>query len=104
MGDAKMRDKELEKEPPTDDFDQSSSTRPEEEDVEKASLRRHLTAASASGAAPVAEAAPYKNDAADGDPNAVGWEGPDDPASPLNWPQKRKWANIGALSVMTILT
>jgi hypothetical protein len=98
-----MPDRELEKEPPTDDFDQSSSTRPEEEDVEKASLRRHLTAASASGAAPVAEAT-YKNDAADGDPNAVGWEGPDDPASPLNWPQGRKWANIGALSVMTILT
>lgn len=99
-----MADKELEKGLPSDDFDRSSSTRHEEDDVEKGSLRRHLTAASASGAAPVAEAAPYKNDAVSDDPNAVGWDGPDDPESPLNWAPRRKWANIGALSIMTILT
>ena len=38
------------------------------------------------------------------DPNAVGWDGHDDPNNPLNWPAKRKWSNIVALSIMTILT
>ncbi|KAI5455985.1 major facilitator superfamily domain-containing protein [Mariannaea sp. PMI_226] len=38
------------------------------------------------------------------DPNAVGWDGPDDPKNPLNWSQARKWSNIGALSLMTLLT
>lgn len=38
------------------------------------------------------------------DPNAVGWDGPDDPANPMNWSSKRKWCNICALSLMTLLT
>lgn len=38
------------------------------------------------------------------DPNAVGWEGPDDPNCPLNWTPKKKWSNILALSAMTLLT
>lgn len=38
------------------------------------------------------------------DPNAVGWEGPDDPNCPLNWAPRRKWSNILALSAMTLLT
>ncbi|CAM1501487.1 Fc.00g034710.m01.CDS01 [Cosmosporella sp. VM-42] len=38
------------------------------------------------------------------DQNAVGWDGPDDPNNPLNWPAKKKWSNIFALSVMTLLT
>lgn len=38
------------------------------------------------------------------DPNAVDWDGPDDPANPMNWSEKKKWANIGAISVMTLLT
>lgn len=38
------------------------------------------------------------------DPNAVGWDGPDDPENPMNWPAKKKWSCIGALSVMTLLT
>lgn len=38
------------------------------------------------------------------DPNAVGWDGPDDPNNPLNWSMTRKWSNIGALSLMTLLT
>jgi hypothetical protein len=40
----------------------------------------------------------------DYDSNAVGWDGPDDPENPQNWPAKRKWANVAALSIMTILT
>lgn len=38
------------------------------------------------------------------DPNAIGWDGPDDPHNPMNWPAKRKWSNIAALSLMTLLT
>ncbi|KAH7136729.1 major facilitator superfamily domain-containing protein [Dactylonectria estremocensis] len=40
----------------------------------------------------------------DNDPNAVGWDGADDPHNPMNWPERRKWINIGALSLMTLLT
>ncbi|KAF5019851.1 hypothetical protein F66182_8130 [Fusarium sp. NRRL 66182] len=38
------------------------------------------------------------------DPNAVDWDGPDDPNNPMNWPATRKWTCIGALSLMTLLT
>lgn len=37
-------------------------------------------------------------------PNAVGWDGPDDPNNPMNWPAKKKWSCIGALSLMSLLT
>lgn len=43
-------------------------------------------------------------DATTEDPNAIGWDGPDDPNNPLNWPAWKKWSNIGALSLMTLLT
>ncbi|KAH6884115.1 major facilitator superfamily domain-containing protein [Thelonectria olida] len=43
-------------------------------------------------------------DAQNSDPNAVGWDGPDDPKNPMNWSSARKWSNIGALSLMTLLT
>ncbi|KAK4546145.1 hypothetical protein LTR36_002282 [Oleoguttula mirabilis] len=38
------------------------------------------------------------------DPNVVDWDGPDDPANPLNWSPGKKWANIGVLSLLTLLT
>lgn len=38
------------------------------------------------------------------DPNAVGWDGDNDRSNPMNWPAKKKWLNLGALSVMTFLT
>jgi hypothetical protein len=38
------------------------------------------------------------------DPNVVGWDGPDDPASPSNWPDKDKWLNITVLSILTLVT
>lgn len=37
------------------------------------------------------------------DSNIVDWEGPDDPQNPYNWPAKKKWANIGILSLLTLL-
>ncbi|KAJ9603306.1 hypothetical protein H2200_012084 [Cladophialophora chaetospira] len=38
------------------------------------------------------------------DPDIVDWDGPDDKENPLNWPAKQKWANIGLLSAITLLT
>ncbi|KAA6407354.1 MAG: MFS general substrate transporter [Lasallia pustulata] len=38
------------------------------------------------------------------DPNVVSWDGPDDPAKPLNWPEKRKWSIIAIISSITFLT
>lgn len=32
------------------------------------------------------------------DPNVVSWNGPDDPESPKNWPQKRKWLAVIVVS------
>lgn len=39
----------------------------------------------------------------DGD-NIVGWDGPDDPENPYNWPAWRKVANCGAISALTFVT
>lgn len=38
------------------------------------------------------------------DPNIVDWDGPDDPANPLNWPAKKKWSIIAALGAVTFIT
>jgi hypothetical protein len=32
------------------------------------------------------------------DPNLVDWDGPDDPERPLNWPKRKKWANVFMIS------
>lgn len=33
----------------------------------------------------------------------VDWDGPDDPENPKNWPDSKKWLNIGVLSAITII-
>ena len=38
------------------------------------------------------------------DPNLVDWDGPDDPAKPLNWPARKKWTNMMIIAVLTMLT
>jgi multidrug resistance protein len=40
------------------------------------------------------------------DPNIVDWEQPEDqdPANPLNWKDSKKWANIGVVSLITLIT
>lgn len=38
------------------------------------------------------------------DPDIVDWDGPDDPANPLNWPMKKKWSIIAALGAVTFIT
>lgn len=73
------------------------------QEVPEAELRRHLSAISVEGAGAAAAAAGFSKTETT-EANAVGWDGPDDPQNPLNWPAKKKWANIFALSFMTILT
>lgn len=110
-----MTDKEVEAGMSLDDTEKNSSTRDYDDDKsngfdddierQEGSLRRHISSISAAGTAPsVAETKTAKEQNASDDPNAVGWDGPDDPNSPMNWPARKKWANIGALSIMTILT
>ncbi|KAL1866428.1 hypothetical protein VTK73DRAFT_4733 [Phialemonium thermophilum] len=38
------------------------------------------------------------------DPNIVFWDGPNDPHNPKNWPDSKKWLNIGVMSVLTVIT
>lgn len=38
------------------------------------------------------------------DPNIVWWDGPEDPANPLNWPTWRKTLNCGLISLLTFVT
>ncbi|KAL2826025.1 major facilitator superfamily domain-containing protein [Aspergillus pseudoustus] len=38
------------------------------------------------------------------DPNIVDFEGPDDPANPLNWSPRKKFINIAIISLMTLLS
>jgi hypothetical protein len=34
----------------------------------------------------------------------VDWDGPGDPANPLNWPPGKKWANLAIISSFTLIT
>jgi hypothetical protein len=38
------------------------------------------------------------------DPNVVDWDGPDDPANPMNWSSRKKVAAIGIVSLITMLS
>lgn len=38
------------------------------------------------------------------DPNIVFWDGPDDPANPMNWSSRVKWSNIAVVSAITFIT
>ena len=38
------------------------------------------------------------------DPNIVGWDGPDDPANPMNWSTGLKVSNVAIISAMTFVT
>lgn len=38
------------------------------------------------------------------DPNIVNWDGPDDPANPMNWSSKEKITAIGIVSLITLLS
>jgi hypothetical protein len=38
------------------------------------------------------------------DPNIVDWDGPNDPANPLNWPRAKKIAALGIVSLIALLS
>jgi hypothetical protein len=38
------------------------------------------------------------------DENTVWWDSDDDPANPMNWSEKKKWANVAIMSMITFLT
>ena len=50
-----------------------------------------------SGAAPAKEQV-------DQDPDIVDWNGPNDAANPLNWPLGKKFAALGIVSFITLLS
>ena len=66
-----------------------------EKDLEAGVRERPSTVKEVAEAQPAAEAV---------DPNIVSWDGPDDPANPLNWSEKLKWSNIAVISSITLLT
>ena len=37
------------------------------------------------------------------DPNLVGWDGPNDPENPMNWPRSKKWIVTSFFSFMTFV-
>lgn len=73
---------------PNDDNDSQSSP-PSNMDLEKGSdegaLEDNEKEGNSSTPSALAEQPPPK------DPNLVEWDGPDDPANPLNWPRKKRW-------------
>lgn len=38
------------------------------------------------------------------DPSIIDWDGPNDPANPMNWTSKKKWLVIALISAMTFAT
>ena len=44
------------------------------------------------------------NEKAPKDPNVVDWDGPNDPANPLNWSSSKKLAAISIVSLVTMLS
>ena len=45
-----------------------------------------------------------EKDIAEDDPNVVDWDGPDDPANPMNWSKSRKWSVVWLASALTFIT
>ncbi|CCD54965.1 hypothetical protein BofuT4_uP162540.1 [Botrytis cinerea T4] len=37
------------------------------------------------------------------EPNIVDFDGPDDPANPLNWSPRYKWSTVAILSMMNLM-
>lgn len=42
-------------------------------------------------------------DAPSADPHVVGWDGPEDPENPMNWPFGRKAAAVSIISSITFI-
>lgn len=40
----------------------------------------------------------------DQDSNIVTWDGPNDPANPMNWSEGLKWGNVAVIAAITFIT
>lgn len=40
----------------------------------------------------------------DRDPNIVTWDGPNDPANPMNWSEGLKWGIVAVIAAITFIT
>lgn len=38
------------------------------------------------------------------DPSVDNWDGPNDPANPLNWPDRMRWSHIIVVSLLALVT
>jgi hypothetical protein len=66
-----------------DDVENNAAGMPQTEDVQD-KVQREFTAARVNEPA--------------ADPNIVDWDGPDDPANPMNWSERRKWTTVTVVS------
>ncbi|OLN87205.1 putative transporter C1529.01-like protein 3 [Colletotrichum chlorophyti] len=78
------------------DFDVEKGASPNASDLEGATIRPE------SGQETTRNADDDKE--TEQDSNIVDWDGPDDPENPQNWPEKRKWLNVAAISALTLVT
>jgi hypothetical protein len=44
------------------------------------------------------------DDMVESDPNIINWDGPDDPANPMNWSTKKKTITVIIVSSVTFVT
>jgi hypothetical protein len=51
------------------------------------------------GMAAIDESKPVEHDA-----NIVDWDGPGDPANPVNWPGSKRWAHVVIVSLLGLVT
>lgn len=76
-------------------------------DSEDLALQKSNTADVEKGSSLSAGPGSIHNDSdspAPADPNIVTWDGPEDPANPMNWSKKKKVLNVATVSMVTFLT
>lgn len=83
---------------PSKESSQCTSTSPT--DVEKGSAVKAGTAQTATATQPTTEV----REEPSANRNIVFWDGPDDPANPMNWSAKIKWSHIAIISCITFVT
>ncbi|KAF2092867.1 MFS general substrate transporter [Rhizodiscina lignyota] len=78
--------------PPSAKGESQNDDRSYQDDLEKQSVHDNAPSDTVVGEQPIK------------DPNIVDWDGPDDPANPMNWSLKKKVTAIGIVSILTFLS
>jgi hypothetical protein len=73
-------------------------------DLEKGGERSHVDSNRSEEQTLSGDDAPANETIEEVDPHVVGWDGPDDPENPQNWPDSKKWGIIGVLAAVTLVT